>query len=493
MRRIALYTCSLTFVAAGCGGGGVGDGGTTGPPASAPVASVSVTLSQSVLVPGENAAATAVLRDAAGRTLTGRAINWSSSGAGVATVDGTGRITAVAPGTTVITATSEGQSGQATLTVIPPPVASVTVTLASAALVPGATTVATAVLKDAVGNTLTGRAIAWSTSAPNVATVDGAGVVAAVGPGSAIITATSEGRSGQATLTVTAPPVTSVVITGNQRVKVGDSYQYVATARIADGTVVVRPVTWSVANPADGNMTAGGTLTPLRSGVITIRATIDGAIWEGTITAYDWESASSGGSLFVSLRSDTPVTNKFGTSEYPSLVLSCSSSGYLFVWVNFTSFVTHNGLVAFGFDGGTITSETWNELSPSYGSLWYPHGNLVTRAFMNLIATARTFGFAFKEFDGGAGIARAMIFRVTGLASRLAPIMTACPSNSMRTAPTVSATELVGSVAARTGFNPQLESARQARALAGASPSSAPPLSVSAPAAETQAAIRRWK
>ena len=91
----------------------------------------------------------------------------------------------------------------------PPAVASVAVSPANGSLTVGATQQLSATLKDAIGNTLTGRTIAWASSAPGVATVNSSGLVTAVAAGSAIITATSEGKDGSATITVTAPVVTN--------------------------------------------------------------------------------------------------------------------------------------------------------------------------------------------------------------------------------------------------------------------------------------------
>ena len=54
----------------------------------------------------------------------------------------------------------------------------------------------------------------------------------------------------------------------------------------------------------------------------------------------------------MALRSDATITNKFGTSEHPNLIISCTASGYLFVYVAFNNFVTANGLVGYTFDGG---------------------------------------------------------------------------------------------------------------------------------------------
>lgn len=87
------------------------------------------------------------------------------------------------------------------------PVASVTVSLGTSTLVVGGVTTATATPRDANGAPLSGRTVGWSSNAQSVATVSPTGAVAAVGPGTATITATAEGRTGSATLTVSAAPV----------------------------------------------------------------------------------------------------------------------------------------------------------------------------------------------------------------------------------------------------------------------------------------------
>ncbi len=93
----------------------------------------------------------------------------------------------------------------------PTPVARVSVTLSTASLTTGLTTQATAVTADSLGTTLTGRAVTWSSSAPTVAAVSSSGLVTAVAPGSANIAATSEGKSGFATVTVTTVQATGCV------------------------------------------------------------------------------------------------------------------------------------------------------------------------------------------------------------------------------------------------------------------------------------------
>jgi uncharacterized protein YjdB len=177
--------------------------------APAPVATVNLTLTPTSVAVGGTAIATVQLLDATGHTLTGRTVTWSSSNTAIALINASGVVTGVGAGTATITATSEGKTGSATLTVtstttVVAPVATVTVTLSSPSLMVGQMTQATATMRDASGNVLTGRSVAWMSSNPAVATVSATGTVSAVAAGSASIIATSEGKQGSASVSVTA-------------------------------------------------------------------------------------------------------------------------------------------------------------------------------------------------------------------------------------------------------------------------------------------------
>ncbi|MFB6240283.1 MAG: Ig-like domain-containing protein, partial [Gemmatimonadota bacterium] len=111
----------LLLVAAGgvalaCGGeDSMGPGPGPGP---APVASVEVTPSSETLTAiGAQASFDATARDSAGNVVSGASISWSSSDQSVATVDGTGTVTAQGNGEATITASAGGESGTATVTV----------------------------------------------------------------------------------------------------------------------------------------------------------------------------------------------------------------------------------------------------------------------------------------------------------------------------------------------------------------------------------------
>ena len=105
----------------------------------------------------------------------------------------------------------------------------------------------TATTRAADDEVLTGREVLWSSSDDGVATVDAAGEVTAVSPGTATITATSEGVKGTGTVTVERKPVASVEVSpSSAELIVGESETFTATTRAADSEVLTdREVTWS--------------------------------------------------------------------------------------------------------------------------------------------------------------------------------------------------------------------------------------------------------
>src|SRR6058998_668600 len=87
---------------------------------AAPVASVSVNPPAASVQVSGTVQLTATPKDANGNPLSGRTVTWSSSNTSMASVNGSGLVTGAAVGTATITATSEGQSGSASITVLPP-------------------------------------------------------------------------------------------------------------------------------------------------------------------------------------------------------------------------------------------------------------------------------------------------------------------------------------------------------------------------------------
>lgn len=253
---------------------------------NAPVATVTVAPSAPSLAVGGTVQLTATTRDAAGNVLTGRSITWSSSAPAVATVSANGVVSAVATGSATITATSEGQSGTADVTVSTVPVATVTVAPATAGVAVGGTSQLSATTKDAAGNVLTGRSITWSSSNPAVATVSASGLVTGVAAGSATITATSEGQNGTSTITVTIVPVATVTVApATALLRIGTTVQLTATTKDGSGNVLTgRSITWSSSAAGVATVSANGLVTAVAAGSATITATSEGKSGTSTIT-----------------------------------------------------------------------------------------------------------------------------------------------------------------------------------------------------------------
>ncbi len=279
-RSLSAYMVAACLVA--CGGGD----STSGPPAQTPVASVSVFVANAALTVGGTTVASATTRDAAGLVLTGRAIAWQSSAPGVASIDGAGAVVALSPGSVVISATSEGRTGTVSLTVAAVPVATVAASVATSALIIGMTTQASAVLRDATGNQLTGRSVSWASDASAIASVSAGGLVTAVGVGTATISATSEGRTGSAVVTVTRAPVANVsVALGVNTILVNSGTVATATLRDAGGSALTdRVVEWSSSASNIAQISQSGQVTGVSAGTATITATSEGRSGSAIIT-----------------------------------------------------------------------------------------------------------------------------------------------------------------------------------------------------------------
>jgi len=261
---------------------------------NAPVASVTVSPAAATVTVGTTTQLTATPKDANGTALSGRAVTWATSNAAIATVSASGLVTGVAAGSATITATSEGQSGTSAITVSNVPVASVTVSPTAAGVTVGATTQLTATPKDANGTALSGRVVTWGTSNAVVATVSASGLVTGVAAGAATITATSDGQSGTAAMTVTNVPVASVTVSPTTAsVTVGATSQLTATAKDANGTALSgRTVTWATSNAAVATVSASGLVTGVAAGSATITATSEGQSGTSAMTVTNVPVAS---------------------------------------------------------------------------------------------------------------------------------------------------------------------------------------------------------
>jgi uncharacterized protein YjdB len=241
-------------------------------------ATVSVRIASSVPL-------TARALDSEGNTLQ-RTLSWTTSDASVAIVSAAGVVSGVAPGAATITATSDGRSGTAAVTVSVNPVATVAVSPARDTIGVGAETSLTATLRDAAGTVVTGRSLAWSASDVQVATVSSTGVVTALAPGIVTITAASEGRIGTSSIVVLARLASTVTLTpGNPTVLIGSTVQLLAQITDGSGNILNgRPITFVSDNGAVATVDATGMIRGISVGTAKVTATSEGKIGTATIT-----------------------------------------------------------------------------------------------------------------------------------------------------------------------------------------------------------------
>ena len=196
----------------------------TEPPPSEPVIStVTVTPTEATIEEGKMQQFEAVATTSDGETVPDVEFNWSSSDVLVAMVDANGLANGVGAGEAMITATAGDVMGTATLTVTeteeppPPPdpvVASVTVRPSNATIKLGQTQQFSAAAYDSDGMEITGKSFSWTSSDQLTATINSSGLATSRDAGSVTITATTDGVSGSASLTIEALPRRTATITG---------------------------------------------------------------------------------------------------------------------------------------------------------------------------------------------------------------------------------------------------------------------------------------
>jgi uncharacterized protein YjdB len=230
--------------------------------------------------------ATATFSDLSTQTIT-NSVTWGSTNTAAVTIDnGTnhGRATGAGVGTTSITAVKDGVTSNAlSLEVTAATIVSIAVSPSTASKAKGLTQQfsASATMTDTTTVDITATAT-WSKPDGNtVVTVDHngtKGLVKADNVGSAVITATKDGVSNTATMTVTAAEVVSISISpANTSIAKGSTQQYTATATMTDGATpdVTTSVTWTSSN---GSVSIGSTglATGAAEGTATITATLNG-------------------------------------------------------------------------------------------------------------------------------------------------------------------------------------------------------------------------
>lgn len=172
-----------------------------------------------------------------------------------------------------------GTAPPAPLVPVPPTVVSISVAPLTDTLRVGDGVAFNAVLRDTAGGILTDRNPTWTSTNPVVATVSASGWVSGVGPGSAMIVATSGTASAAGAVVVYAAKVFSVVLTPSvDTLFTTQQALLVPTLRdqLGRSIEVATNATWSSSDASVADVDASGRITGVSPGLSIITLTADG-------------------------------------------------------------------------------------------------------------------------------------------------------------------------------------------------------------------------
>lgn len=242
------------------------------------IALVVVTPGSVGLAVGDARQLSAVALSAAGDTVTGYPIVWSSAWNHVAEIDrSSGLLQGQNVGNTTVHASVGGRGGIASVSV-GGSVDSVEVSPTSIEVGEGVSRSLTATPRDAAGAALTGRALTWTSLQPAIATVSASGVVTGVAAGQTSVMVSAEGQSSTVAVRV-RPSVNRVRITPDTIYTARWSQRRVTVTALsaAGDTVHGRVATWTAyPTPTGISFAPNDSIYTSRLGTFNIVATVDG-------------------------------------------------------------------------------------------------------------------------------------------------------------------------------------------------------------------------
>nr|QOV09079.1 hypothetical protein HULAa30F3_00034 [uncultured Dehalococcoidia bacterium] len=329
------------------GNAGVGIGLATSPARS--LTTFTVTPANPLIVAGLTQQFTAMgtFSDAATENLTAAAgISWTSSNPTKVVISSTGLATALAIGSSVITASYGGVTAYTVMSVADPDVTAITLSPLTPSVALGLTQQFTASgnFTDNTTADITGL-VTWTSSNTSVATINAAGLASTMATGTTTITARIGTVTSTTVLTVTAAVVMSLQVTPIlPSLPAGYTMQFTATEVYSNSVTIDRTAvaTWGSSNGAAASINGTGMATGVAAGVTTISATYGGRTGNTTLTV-------------------TPPTlvSVNITTAAPTVAAG------LTVQLNLTGYYSNN-------TSGNLTASgqtTWSSLSPSIATV----------------------------------------------------------------------------------------------------------------------------
>jgi hypothetical protein len=260
---------------------------------------------------------------------------WTSSEPAVASVTLAGGqvvVKGIKAGSSSLAASFESASAQATLSVSRAVLTAIDVMPGSASVALGLQQQLKAVGRFSDNSTADVTASAmWHSDKPNVAALAASGMFTATGLGSCMVSATADGVSGAATITVGPAQLVSIAVSpASATVSAGRTQQFAATGRWTDGSSqdMSTAVTWNSSTPSVAIVDNAGMAQTVIAGTSTVSASSGGISGAGLLTAT--QSAAATG-IHIGLRSHINPTP--GLDNYSDVVAD-GNYAYVASWHN---------------------------------------------------------------------------------------------------------------------------------------------------------------
>jgi len=218
---------------------------------------------------GEKVKFSAVAKDAAGNAIDVKPSVWFAAPFDLAGADDSGQVTFHAPGVVTVGAVIAGKAGYATVNVSNSKVASLEIEKPESAVVAGSVEKLTAIARTPSGDPRTDVKIKWTSEKPTIATVDEAGMVTGVAPGTATIRATAESVTASVSVQVMRDAVHKLTVKpASSEARTGDVVHFTAS----DYGVAHPAVRWTISG-SGAAVYADGAFVAEKAGTYVVTAT----------------------------------------------------------------------------------------------------------------------------------------------------------------------------------------------------------------------------
>ena len=200
-----------------------------------------------------------------------KTLKWTSSNPNIATVDNTGKVTAVGGGTATITVKSQNGKEASCEVKVTSKIESISLNKSNITLSKGTSETLKATINPS--DTTDDKTLKWTSSNPNIATVDNTGKVTAVGGGTATITVKSQnGKEASCEVKVTSKIESISLNKSNITLSKGTSETLKATINPSDATDD-KTLTWKSEDENIAKVDGNGKVTGVGTGTTNITVT----------------------------------------------------------------------------------------------------------------------------------------------------------------------------------------------------------------------------